>query len=119
MKIGIDLDGVVFDSEKEYRVYTELYDMLDLGKNTKRNNKELRFQERFNWSKEEADGFVKKYHKQIVTEANFMPGAKDVLKMLKDEGNSLILITARGFINKDMIIIILLPPIIIFKANIN
>ena len=103
MKIGIDLDGVVFDSEKEYRVYTELYDMLDLGKNTKRNNKELRFQERFNWSKEEADGFVKKYHKQIVTEANFMPGAKDVLKMLKDEGNSLILITARGFINKDMI----------------
>ena len=32
-----------------------------------------------------------------------MPGAKEVLKMLKDEGNSLILITARGFINKDMI----------------
>ncbi len=26
MKIGIDLDGVVFDSEKEFRVYSELYD---------------------------------------------------------------------------------------------
>ena len=55
----------MFDSEKEYRVYTELYDMLDLGKNTKRENREIKFQKRFNWSKEEIDGFVKKYHKQI------------------------------------------------------
>ena len=40
MKIGIDLDGVVFDSEKEFRVYSELYDMLDLKQNSKINNKE-------------------------------------------------------------------------------
>ena len=39
MKIGIDLDGVVFDSEKEFRVYSELYDMLDLKQNSKINNK--------------------------------------------------------------------------------
>ena len=103
MKIGIDLDGVVFDSEKEYRVYTELYDMKDLNKNTKRDNREIRFQERFNWTKEETDGFIKKYHKKIVTESNFMPGAKTVLKLLKDEGHSLILITARGCVNKEMI----------------
>lgn len=103
MKIGIDLDGVVFDSEKEYRVYTELYDMLDLGKNTKRENREIKFQKRFNWSKEEIDGFVKKYHKQIVTEANFMPGVKRVLNMLKNDGHTLILVTARGSVNKEMI----------------
>ena len=42
MKIGIDLDGVVFDSEKEFRVYSELYDMLDLKQNSKINNKELK-----------------------------------------------------------------------------
>lgn len=103
MRIGIDLDGVVFDSEKEYRVYTELYDMLDLGKNTKRENREIKFQKRFNWSKEEIDGFVKKYHKQIVTEANFMPGVKRVLNMLKNDGHTLILVTARGSVNKEMI----------------
>ena len=38
MKIGIDLDGVVFDTEKEYRVYTELYDMLVLKQNSKIDN---------------------------------------------------------------------------------
>ena len=60
MKIGVDLDGVVFDSEKEYRVYSELYDFRDLNKNSKVNNKEVRFQERFKWTKEEIAGFLKK-----------------------------------------------------------
>ena len=103
MKIGVDLDGVIFDSEKEYRVYSELYDILDLKQNNKINNKELRFQERFNWSEEDIKGFIEKYHMQITLESNFLPGVKRVLKLLKDEGHSLVLITARGGINKDMI----------------
>lgn len=32
-----------------------------------------------------------------------MPGVKRVLKLLKEDGHSLILITARGGMNKDMI----------------
>lgn len=103
MKIGIDLDGVVFDSEKEYRVYSELYDVIDLKKNSKINNQELKFQKRFRWTEEEIQGFIEKYHKQIVVESNYMPGAKEVLKLLKAEGHLLVLITARGGINKDMI----------------
>lgn len=103
MKIGIDLDGVVFDSEKEYRVYSELYDIIDLKKNSKINNKELKFQKRFRWTEEEIQGFIEKYHKQIVVKSNYMPGAKEVLQLLKAEGHLLVLITARGGINKDMI----------------
>lgn len=103
MKIGIDLDCVVFDSEKEFRVYSELYDMIDLKQNSKRDNRELKFQNRFNWSQEEIQGFLKKYHKQIILESNFMPGAKRVLNLLKKDGHTLILITARGGLNKDMI----------------
>ena len=103
MKIGIDLDGVIFDSEKGYRVYSELYDIIDLNKNSKIDNREVAFEKRFNWSEGEIKGFIKKYHKKIVTESNFMPGAKEVLKMLKNEGNSLILITARGCANREMI----------------
>ena len=103
MKIGIDLDGVVFDSEKEFRVYSELYDMLDLNQNSKINNKELKFQSRFKWTKEDIDGFLNKYHKQIIVESNFMPGVKRILKLLKEDGHTLILITARGGMNRDMI----------------
>ncbi len=103
MKIGIDLDGVVFDTEKEFRVYSELYDMLELKQNSKVNNRELRFQDRFNWTEENVKGFLEKYHNKIALESSFMPGAKIVLKKLVEDGHKLILITARGGFNKAMI----------------
>ena len=103
MRIGIDLDGVIFDSEKEFRVYSELYDMIDLKQNSKTDNRELKFQDRFQWSEKQTKDFLKKYHKQIIEESNFIPGVKRILKLLKEDGHSLILITARGGLNKDMI----------------
>ena len=103
MRIGIDLDGVIFDSEKLYRVYSELFDTCELKRNSIIDEQELKFQKRYNWTEEEKDLFIKKYHKKIVEESNFMPGVIEVLKMLKDEGNKFILITARGGISKEMI----------------
>ena len=103
MRIGIDLDGVIFDSEKLYRIYSELYDIQELKKNSLKNNKEIRFQDRYSWSDEETNGFVKKYHRKITEVSNFMPGAKDVISLLKEEGHTLIVITARGKLNKDLI----------------
>jgi len=103
MKIGIDLDGVIFDTEKEFRVYSELFDVIDLKQNSKVDNREMTAQKRFAWSEEEIARFFSKYHKQIIEEASFMPGVKRILKMLKKEGHELIIITARGGINKQMI----------------
>ena len=103
MKIGIDLDGVVFDSEKEFRVYSELYDMLVLKQNSKVNNKELKFQKRFDWTEEQIADFFKEYHKTIVKRANLMPGVETVLNLLKADGHTLVVITARGSENKDII----------------
>ena len=39
----------------------------------------------------------------MIEKSNLMPGAKRILKLLKEDGHDLILITARGGINKDMI----------------
>lgn len=103
MKIGIDLDGVIFDSEKLYRVYCELYDMLELHRNSIIENRETKFQDRYNWTQNEINEFFKKYQIKILSEANFMPGAKEVLKMLKNDGHELIIITARGTINQNII----------------
>ena len=61
MKIGIDLDGVIFDSERWYRVYSELYDILELKRNSIIDNKEVRFQERYNWTEEEKQEYLNKY----------------------------------------------------------
>lgn len=73
MRIGIDLDGVVFDSEKEYRVYSELYDMIELKQNSKINNKELNFQDRFDWTQEQCIEFFNKYLIPIMERSNYMP----------------------------------------------
>lgn len=103
MKIGIDLDGVIFDSERMYRVYAELYDILELHQNGIIDNREVKFQDRYNWSKETIDNFMEKYQTRIVKDAPFMPGAKEVINMLKNEGHELIVITSRGSNNKQHI----------------
>lgn len=101
MKIGVDLDGVTFDTEKLYRVCSELYEVLDLKKNNIRDNSNLMFQQRYNWTEAETKGFIDKYHEYIVRNANFMPGAKEVLRLLKKDGHKLILITSRGAIREN------------------
>ena len=70
MKIGIDLDGVVFDTEKDFRIYSELYDIFDLKRNSTINKREVRFQERLDWTEEEQKVFLDRYHEIIVKESN-------------------------------------------------
>ncbi len=60
MRIAIDLDGVVFDTERYFRVISEIEDVNNFGLNNRLNNEELRFQERYNWNKKFSDGFYAK-----------------------------------------------------------
>ena len=74
-----------------------------MKKNTIVNPKELTFQKRYAWTEEETKGFIDKYHRYIVDNANLMPGAKTVLNLLKEEGHELYIITARGAIEPEYI----------------
>ena len=96
MRIGIDLDGVVYDTEKNFRIYQELYDMFVLKQNTKVDERNISMKKRFEWSEEALADFYERYVSLILKEANYMPGAKMILKMLKEEGHELIIVTARG-----------------------
>lgn len=96
MRIGIDLDGVVYDTEKDFRIYQELYDIYILKNNTKKDENEIKMEERFDWSQEITTDFFDRYVGPIIREANYMPGAKMILKMLKEEGHELIIVSARG-----------------------
>lgn len=102
MKIGIDLDGVIYDSEKEFRIYTELYDMLELKQNNKKNENAVRIMDRFDWTDEQFDKFIDKYYLNIIKQANYMPGVQLVLEKLKKEGHEFIIITARGGYRKEI-----------------
>lgn len=95
MKIGIDIDGVILDTENVFRVKAELYDLLVLHKSGQVNNL-LWAQLRYDWTQEELKEYQERYLREASKEANLKPGAKEVLQMLKEEGHELIIITARG-----------------------
>ena len=74
MKIGIDLDGVVIDSETTFRTYEEIYDIDILKSNNLINREEPKFQSRYNWTTEQQKEFIEKYFLTISRESNLMSG---------------------------------------------
>lgn len=84
-KIALDLDGVVFDSENLYRVYTEIYDADINKKDTIMDNTQRIFQKRYNWSQEEFHKFYNENAEHILKTANIMTGADIVIHKLKDK----------------------------------
>ena len=96
MKIGIDLDGVVIDSETTFRTYEELYDLSILKQNNLINREEPKFQARYNWSKEQQKEFTDKFFLQVSKESNLMSGFIGAYNYLKNQGHEFIVITARG-----------------------
>lgn len=95
MKIGIDIDGVIMNSENVFRVKAELYDLLELHKQGQVNNLAWA-QERYDWTGEQVKEFQDKYLLEASQEASLMAGAKEVIQLLQNQGHELIIITARG-----------------------
>ena len=93
MIIGLDIDGVILDTEQEYIVEAELYN-IKLGKNKKTNKEDFVDDNRYSWTKEERERFEKNWIK-VVKKANFMPGALSIIKLLLKEKHKIILVTAR------------------------
>ena len=100
-KIALDLDGVVFDSENLYRVYTEIYDTDIHKKDTIVDNSQRIYQKRYNWSEEEFKNFYDKNAKNILTSANIMTGADIVLNKLKDKFE-FIVVTSRSDVETEI-----------------
>ena len=81
-KIALDLDGVVFDTENLYRVYTEMYDVDHFhGDNVIVNTQRL-FTKRYSWNENDFELFYDKYAPYILEKGPVMTGCIDVLKKL-------------------------------------
>ena len=102
MKIGIDLDGVVIDSETTFRTYEEIFDIDILDGNNLVNREEPKFQSRYNWTDEQEKEFIEKYFLTVSKESNLMSGFLAVYKLLKEQRHELVVITARGEFIKEM-----------------
>ncbi|MBO6233089.1 MAG: hypothetical protein J6N78_03420 [Clostridia bacterium] len=102
MKIGIDLDGVVIDSETTFRTYEEIFDIDILKGNNLVDRKEPKFQTRYNWTEEQEKEFIDKYFLTVSRQSNLMSGFIAVYNLLKQQGHEFVVITARGGFVKEM-----------------
>ena len=100
-KIALDLDGVVFDSENLYRVYTEIYDTDVNKRDTIIDNSQRIFQKRYAWTEEEFTKFYNENAENILKNASFMTGADIVLNKLKNKFE-FIVVTSRNDMETDI-----------------
>lgn len=98
MKIGIDIDGVILDFERTMRFYAEYYDILNNhGGKTK---DEFSYLKNYDWSNDEKELFKDEYLIKGTHECSLIPGSKMIIDLMHDKGLEIVLITARGSVNK-------------------
>ena len=102
MKIGIDIDGVIFNFEREILTYAELFNFLELKRDGEVNRQEHYLKDRFGWSDKERSVFFNKYALKLTEQTAFMAGAVDIINMLKADGHKLIIVSARGELIPEM-----------------
>ena len=103
MNIGIDFDDVIVDTNGLYMAYAQKYTIEELGKEVSSQNDGSigKYEvEQDSWTKEEYDVFWDKYTEPVLSGGIIKPYAKEVINKLKQEGNKIIVITARW--NKEL-----------------
>jgi len=95
MKIAVDFDGVILDSERLQKFYADYFSFFKLHKKRLRND--VTEQENcFDWTREETHEFYRTYFTMITEDSTFMPGASIMLNKLKQEGHEICLVSLRG-----------------------
>lgn len=99
MNIGIDLDGVIFDSEIYNRAYADYFDYTHNGGRGNCIRSEAHVQGRYSdWSEELMNQFLREYLLVSQEQAPLLPLAKEMLAFLRSKGHCLVLVSNRGAI---------------------
>ena len=99
MKIGIDIDGVILDSERNLKFYAEYWSQFTLNKHRLRDD-DVTQENCFDWTEEETDYFYSHYFDELTRKSNLVVGVKEILTKLKQEGHQLYIVTLRGYYRK-------------------
>ena len=94
MRIGIDLDDTITKTDEILFKYAKIYNKEEkILFNI--NREEWNLTKAFGWNEENIKGFFSKYLKSIYEKAEIKENAKEKINALKNDGNKIIIITAR------------------------
>lgn len=99
MKIAIDFDGVILDSESHISYLADCYSYFELEK-TRLKSDDVSPEKCFDWSKEETDHFYSNQFHEATKRAGFVVGVKEMLEKLKADGHELFIVSKRGYYNE-------------------
>ena len=96
MNIGLDVDGVIFNTEEWLCIYAEIFDIETFKKDSLINPFEYFKEAQYDWDKAHSDEFLNTYLLKSTYDSTFIAGAVWVIKRLKELGHKVIIISARG-----------------------
>ncbi len=99
MIIGIDLDGVLYDTEHWLRTYGELYDIEKHGQGMI-DITNIRMSGRYDWDIPIRAEFFERYLAYAQINAPLFVGARQVIDQLRADGHKIVIITGRGSNNQ-------------------
>ena len=100
MRIGIDIDDTLAESDMVMFDLAQKYEIEELGKeipvlNRGNNTGHIYLKELFHWSEKEEWDFWDEYYAEFLKQVRPKTLAKEYIEKLKQEGHSIFLITAR------------------------
>lgn len=95
MRIGIDIDDTVADSEIKTLEKALLYDKEFVKGEGIVNINKYNYTEKFNWTEEQCYDFFKRYLEQLVPEFQVKNQVKETIDKLKEENHTIYFITYR------------------------
>ena len=97
MKIGIDLDGTILNSEASLKFYADYYSYFCLNGKTRKRDDVVSQENCFDWTEDEENTFFNKFFDKASADCDLIVGAKKIIQLLKEEGNQLYIISLRGY----------------------
>lgn len=96
MRIGIDIDDTISNTFELLVEAALEYDKLFYGGKGFKNENAFKFDEMFYWTKDMAYRFLTERLETVMKKASIKSSVKNVVEKLKNEGNEIIIVTARS-----------------------
>lgn len=95
MRIGIDIDDTIADTNEMLEAYAGIYDKLYKEGHGIVDKNCYKFNGMYDWSEEDRLDFFKTYMVEVLENVEIKDYVVDVIKKLRQEGNEIIFITTR------------------------
>lgn len=95
MNIGIDVDNTITDTLPVLKKYCKEYNDKVIKRNLSMNEEGFAVANLYEWTEEEKKEFLVKYIDEVREQAKIKQNAQKIIRKLKQEGNTIYIITAR------------------------